>query len=58
MYLHADFCEAGRNQTSNRSFVELVKARSKDPKFLRRICHLNVLEILTNEKHFPKFASQ
>ena len=31
MYLRADFCEAVRHQTSNGSFLELVKARSKVP---------------------------
>ena len=29
-----------------------------DQKFKKRICHVNVLQILTNEKHFPKTISQ
>ena len=29
-----------------------------DQKFMKRICHMNVLWILTNEKHFPKTINQ
>ena len=30
----------------------------EDQKFKRRICHVSMLKILTNEKHFPRTMNQ
>ena len=35
--------------------LELIK---EDQKFKKRICHVQVLYFLTNEKNFPKIKSQ
>ena len=36
----------------------LLKLMKEDQKLFKRICHVNALKLLTNEKHFPKTISQ
>ena len=43
------------------SFFGVVRNKlqtKEDQKFKKRICHVNMLYILTNEKHFPKTIKQ
>ena len=56
LYLHTIFLWCSEKQTTNnKHLLELIKRRSKVKK---KICHVNVLYILTNKKHFPKAISQ
>ena len=50
------FCDMVRNKLQR---INIYLSYSKeDQKFKKRICHVNVVYILTNEKHFPKTISQ
>ena len=50
------FFDVMRSPTSSKKYLlDLIK---EDQKFMRRICHMYVLKILTNEKYYTKIISQ
>ena len=50
------FFDVVRNPTSSKKYLlDLIK---EDQKSTKRICHMNVLKILPNEKHYTKIISQ
>ena len=62
MYSHTILFWCGEKQIpSTKYLLELIKRRSKvqEKKYVsKEICRENIIEILTNERHFPKTISQ
>ena len=50
------FFDVVRSPSSSKKY--LLDLMKEDQKFMKRICHMNVLKILTNEKHYTKIISQ
>ena len=45
-----------KNETLNKKFIlELIKRNQKNKK---KICHVTIIQILTNQKYFPKGINQ
>ena len=45
-----------KNETLNKKFIlELIKRNQKNKK---KICHVTIIQILTNQKYFPKGVNQ